>query len=342
MREFCARCGESLQGVTLTSVPALAREPEPTPETPTSGGGVSLADFLGMVAAAVLCIAAWRYAEAPPASPPNPALFTLATQPPAPPPPPTTVPERPGARDFEEGRALLARGDAVRAIPLLWRAVSAAPSNALFHDVLGQGLWAAGTKDEAFGQYTEAARLDRRQFGMRLAERFALAGREADAVRAYEQVLSVAPDDPLAQEALGRTQYRRGNYAGAVPLLQRAVTRRSDDPVLRQELAYALEATGDVTGAMDAYRSVLALAPGADIARGLLAGLLYEQGKEEDAIALVREGIAQNPGAPLLRLRLANMLERSGRPAVRRSPSRFRRRRPPPTSRPAHSSSSRR
>jgi Flp pilus assembly protein TadD len=272
-------------------------------------------DLLGIAAAVVLCIAAWRYAEAPPASPPNSQLFTIATQPPAPPSPPAAVPDRPGARDFEEGRVLLVRGDAAKAIPLLMRAVNAAPSNALFHDVLGQALWAAGAKDQAFGQYAEAGRLDRRQFGMRLGERLALAGRDSDAVRAYEQVLSVTPDDPFAQEALGRTQYRLGNYARAVPLLQGAVKARSDDPVLKQELAYALQATGDLTGAIDVYRSVLALAPGADVTRGLLAGLLYEGGREEDAITLVREGIAQNPGAPLLRLRLANMLERSGRPA---------------------------
>jgi Flp pilus assembly protein TadD len=311
-REYCGRCGESLLEVTLTSAPDP--DPEPTTEAPTSGGGAYFVDLLGIAAAVVLCIAGWRYAEAPPAGPPNPQIFTIATQPPALP-PPAAVPDRPGARDFEEGRVLLVRGDAAKAIPLLLRAVNVAPSNALFHDVLGQALWSAGAKDQAFAQFAEAGRLDRRQFGMRLAERLALAGRDSDAVRAYEQVLSVTPDDPFAQEALGRTQYRLGNYARAVPLLQGAVKARSDDPALRQELAYALQATGDLTGAMDVYRSVLALAPGADVTRGLLAGLLYEQGREEDAITLVREGIAQNPGAPLLRLRLANMLERSGRPA---------------------------
>jgi tetratricopeptide (TPR) repeat protein len=250
--------------------------------------------------------------EAP--STPSPALFTIATQAPRRDAPATTVPEAPGARDFEEGRLLLAQGGAVRAIPLLSRAVNAAPSNALFHEVLGQALWGAGARDQAFVQFGEAARLDRRQFGMRLAERFAQAGRDADAVRAYGQVLSINPEDPIAQESMGRTLYRLGDYANAVPLLQRVARVRPDDPVLRQELAYSLQATGDVARAIDVYRSVLALAPGADVARGLLAGLLYEQGKEEEAIALAREGIALNPGAPLLRLHLANMLERSGRP----------------------------
>jgi Flp pilus assembly protein TadD len=269
--------------------------------------------LVGIAAALVILAVGWRAARGA-SSPPSPDLFTVATQPPRPNPPATTVPEVPGARDFEEGRVLFARGDAARAIPLLSRAVSAAPSNALFHQVLGQALWATGYRDLAFGHFGDAARLDRRQFGMKLAERFAEAGRDAEAARAYEQVLGVTPEDPFAQEALGRTQYRLGNYARAAPLLQRAVQVRSDDPVLRQEFAYALQATGDLTGAMDAYRSVVALAPGADVARGLLAGLLYEQGKEEEAIALAREGIALNPGAPLLRLHLANMLERSGRP----------------------------
>jgi Flp pilus assembly protein TadD len=301
-----------LQGLTLMSAPLFPSDPEPTAETPASGTAF-VVDFVGLAAALVILAVGWRAVREAPSAP-SPDLFAVATQPPRPDPPASTAPEAPGTRDFEEGRLLLAQGGAVRAIPLLSRAVSAAPSNALFHEVLGQALWVTGSRDQALTQFGEAARLDRRQFGMKLAEHFAEAGRDADAVRAYGQVLSVNPDDPIAQESLGRTLYRLGDYANAVPLLQRVARVRPADPVLGQELAYSLQATGDVAGAIDAYRSVLALMPGADVARGLLAGLLYEQGKEEEAITLARDGIALNPGAPLLRLHLANMLERSGRP----------------------------
>jgi Flp pilus assembly protein TadD len=312
-RELCGRCGESLQDATLTTAPLFPSDAEPEAEAPAPGGTGLFLDLVGLAAALVILAVGWKVARGAPSTA-SPALFTLATQQ-ARPAPPVTIPEVPGGRDFEEGRLLLSRGDASKAIGLLSRAVSAAPSNALFHEVLGQAFWAVGSRDQALAHYGEAARLDRRQFGLRLAEHLALAGRDADAARAYGQLLSVNADDPVAQESLAHALYRLGDYGNAVPVLQRVVRVRPDDPVLRQELGYALQATGDVAGAVDAYRSVLAQIPGADVARGLLAGLLYEQGKEEEAIALAREGIALNPGAPLLRLHLANMLERSGRPA---------------------------
>jgi Flp pilus assembly protein TadD len=298
----------------MVALPGLGGDVEPPAELDhaSSGGGVAV---LGVLALAALSgVACWYVREGPAPKKPSPDIFTVATLPPSPPPPATPAPEKPGAKDFEEGRRLLAGGDAGRAIPFLSRAVSAAPGNALFHDVMGQALAATGAQDQAFGQFGEAARLDRGRFGRKLAERLADAGRNAEAARAYEQVLAGAPDDPFAQEGLGRMQYRQGNYARAVPLLQRAVKTRSDDPVLLQELGYALQSTGDIRGAIEVYQSVLALAPGAEIARGLLADLLYEQGRPDDAIALVQEGLQRDPQAPFLRPRLGSILEQSGRP----------------------------
>jgi Flp pilus assembly protein TadD len=298
----------------LVSLPELGGDTEPSAELEdtSSGGGVAV---LGVLALAALSgVACWYVREGPAPKKPSPDIFTLATLPASPPAPATPVPEKPGAKDFEEGRRLLASGDAARAIPFLSRAVGTAPGNALFHDVLGQALVANGAQDLAFGQFAEAARLDRDRFGRRLAERLADAGRNGEAARAYEQVLTGTPDDPIAQEGLGRMHYRLGNYARAVPLLQRAVKARSDDPVLQQELGYALQSTGDIKGAIDVYRSVLALAPGAEIARGLLADLVYEEGKPDDAIALVQEGLQRDPKSALLRTRLGSLLEQSGRP----------------------------
>ena len=319
--EFCVRCGESLQDVTLTSAPPPEpREPsdpesveELAGEQDTGDAGMVL--LVGVLVLIVLNAVACLYVrDKPPPAGPSPDLFTLGTQPASLPAPATQVADKPGARDFEEGRRLLAGGEAAKAIPFLSRAVGADSENAAAHDVLGQALAATGALDQAFAQYAEAARLDRVQFGMKLGERLAEAGRNEEATRAYEQVLAATPDDPLAQEGLGRMRYRMGNYSGAVPLLQRAANGRADDPVLQQELGYALQATGDAKGAIEVYSKVLALAPAADIARGHLAQLLYEQGKPENAIALVQEGIQRDPQAPLLRRKLGSMLEQSGRP----------------------------
>ena len=319
--EFCVRCGESLQDVTLTSAPPLesrepsdqegVEEPQTEPQDNGEAGMVLLVGVLVLILLnAVACL--WQR-DRPPATRPSPDLFTLGTQPPSLPAPGKEVAGGPGARDFEEGRRLLAGGEAAKAIAFLSRAVEAAPENAIFHDVLGQALGATGALDQAFVQFGEAARLDRAQFGTKTAQRLADAGRNEEAARAYEQLLASSPGDPAAQEGLGRMQYRLGNYAAAAPLLQRAVGARSDDPVLTQELGYALQATGDTKGAIEAYNKVLALVPSAEIARGLLAQLIYEQGSPENAIALVQEGIQRDPQAPLLRRRLGSILEQSGR-----------------------------
>jgi len=277
-------------------------------------GEAGMVLFVGVLALVLLTVVACsRLRDTPPPPGPSPDLFTLGTQPPNLP-APQKAPDKAGAGDFEEGRRRLAGGDAAGAIPFLTRAVDADPGSAAFRDALGQALAATGAPDRAFEQYAEAARLDRAQFGMKLGERLADAGRNEEAARAYEQLLAAAPDDPLAHEGLGRMQYRLGNYAGALPHLQRAAQARSDDPVLQQELGYALQATGDAKGAIQVYQGVLALAPSADIARGLLAGLLYEQGKPENAIALVQEGIQRDPQTPSLRRRLGSLLEQSGRP----------------------------
>ena len=318
--EFCVRCGESLQDVTLSSAPSREAVEPPDPEG-VEGDAAELQDtreagmvlLVGVLALIVLNAVACLYVrDKPPPARPSPDLFTLGTQP-ASLPPAKAVPDRPGGRDFEEGRRLLAGGDAARAITFLQRAVDAAPENAASHDLLGQALAATGALDQAFAQFGEAARLDRAQFGMKLGERLADAGRNEEAARAYAQLLAATPNDPFAQEGLGRMHYRLGNYAAAAPLLQRAVGARSDDPVLQQELAYALQATGDANGAIEVYNRVLALAPTADVARGLLADLLYAQGKPENAIALVQDGIQRDPQAPSLRRRLGSLLEQSGR-----------------------------
>src|SRR5258708_11774058 len=229
--EFCVRCAESLQGVTLSmvSLPGLGDDAEPLAELEgTGGGGVVVLGFLAL--AAVSGAACWYVREGPAPKQPSPDIFTLATLPPSPAPPPTPVPEKPGAKDFEEGRRLLAGGDAAKAIPFLSRAVGVAPGNALFHDVLGQALAATGAQDQAFAQFGEAARVDRARFGRSLAERLAGRGRDQGAAPAHEQVLAGTPDHPFAQEGLGRLQYRLGNYPPAAPPLHRAVKTPAHHP----------------------------------------------------------------------------------------------------------------
>src|SRR6266704_147737 len=183
--EFCVRCGEPLQDVT----PTPASAPKPTgsasdfeaTEQMQDTGEAGMVLFVGVLALVLLTVVACsRLRDTPPPPGPSPDLFTLGTQPPNLP-APQKAPDKAGAGDFEEGRRRLAGGDAAGAIPFLTRAVDADPGSAAFRDALGQALAATGAPDRAFEQYAEAARLDRAQFGMKLGERLADAGRNEEA-----------------------------------------------------------------------------------------------------------------------------------------------------------------
>jgi Flp pilus assembly protein TadD len=308
--EFCARCNESLEGAA-----AVAEGPTPDDAdaevvtgTPLSLGSVAL-----LLALALGAGVAWRYAAtAPPPARPDPAMFTIPTQPPQPQeaPPDTDA----GAADYLEGRRLMNAGDLAGAVQRLAAAVAADPQNAEYHNVYGHALWRSGDRDAALSEHQEAARLDPR-LSLQYARDLDVAGRSAEAAQAYEQILADNPDAATVREDLGRLLFRSGDYQRAAGYLQEAVRGRPDDPVLQQELAYSLDQAGNRALAESTYRQVLQDVPNAALTRGLLAENLLEQGHRDQALAVLREGLRLTPEAPILQRQLGSVLERSGRGA---------------------------
>ena len=311
--EFCAQCGESLDGATLTT----EREEEGAEVTaapPVSGVSSTVVLAVTLVAVGVFAVMAWRYAkEAPPPPRPDPAMFTIATLPPALPDVPP-VPPAPGAEEFAEGRRLEAAGDLEAAVDRFAAAVAADGSNAIYRTTYGRTMWTLGQRPEALAQLGAAASLDPdRQLGY--ARALDIAGDRAAAATEYEAMLARSPDSGVAHEHLGRLLYRSGSFGEAAPHLEQAVARRPDDPVLRQELGYAFDAAGDKDRAAEVYREVLEVAPQAVISRGLLADNLYARGQKDEAMAVVQEGLELTPEAPLLQRQLGSLLERNGQRA---------------------------
>ena len=314
--EFCARCGESLEGASVESAdegfPAEALELDETAVAVGLPAGMVL--VVGGVALAIVGLGAWRHLSNSPPPPTIPTeTFTFATMPPSLAPPPPAEPEGPGAEAYGEAQRVLAQGDPAGAVELLAAALQQDPENPEYLSLYGQALWVTGDREGAIAQQAEAARLDPDRFALTYARTLDVAGRASDAALVYREVLERRADDLVAQEDLGRLLYRMSDYRAAAPLLQGAVASRPDDPVLRQEMAYALEKAGDVAGAEQAYREVLERAPQAAIARGLLADNLHRQGKTAEAIKLLSDGLAQTPDAPLLHRGLASLYERTGR-----------------------------
>ena len=312
--EFCAKCGESLEGATLTTErdEDSRRGPRRPPRSPGSRRSWSSASPCS------------RWASSPSSRGATPGRRRLPrgrTRRCSPSPPfPRRCRSAPraavGARratHIAEGRRLRPQaGDLEAARERFAAAVAADGANASTASPTAARCGTSGSGQQALGELGMAARLDP---GRQLAYARALdiAGERTAAVNEYEVALARSPGLRRGPRAPGTAPLpvgaiRRGRPApraggGAAPRRPGAEAgarlRRSTPP-----------GTGD--RAAEIYREVLEAAPEAVISRGLLADNLYEQGQKDEAMAVVQEGLELTPDAPLLQRQLGSLLERSG------------------------------
>ena len=319
--QFCARCGESLEGAqqdagdaeATTQTYSLGDDVADDPEPPAEALPSWLVVLVGVAALAGLGAGTWRHLKSTPATTLSSSIFTFPSNVPrVHPPPPTTAPSR-AAQAYQAGRKLLAQRDAAGAVPLLAEAASLDPENAEYVSSYGEGLMGIGAKDAALVQFGLAARISPDRYTMAYGRALDIGQRKTEAVAVYEDVLSRQPGNRFAQESLGRLLYRMRDFERAAPFLQAAVSARPEDSVLRQEMAFALDKAGQPAAAEEAYRTILGRLPGAEFTRGLLADNLYRQGRADEAITLLTEGLKATPNAPLLHRGLGSLFERTGR-----------------------------
>jgi predicted Zn-dependent protease len=313
--EFCVRCGESLQDVTMVSASGVSAKAEP--ETPPEARWASPwgAGLLALVMVGIVIATAWSFHGSAPSAPRDAGVLTLPTVPVARPAPSPLPAQRPGAQYYTEGEALLAKGDIPGAVRLLGQALGADPSNPLYENAYGEALWVSGARADALAHLEAAVRLSPNASGYRVDLAVALngAGRTDDAISEFRSALSRDPDNMLALKDLGGILVRQGSFDEAASLLSQAAEHTPSDPVLQQDLGYALEKTRDIPKAVEAYHKVLELSPDAAVSRGRLADILFTQGKTAEAIEVIQGGIERDPSLPGLRRDLGSLLERSGR-----------------------------
>ena len=309
--DFCIRCGESLQGVATTRETVAAAAAE---EGAPSQGVNPLMAIVGIVAIAGLGYLSVRYFTSRGAPErPNPAIFTPATTPPEPPSASTASTTGPGLSAYEEGRRLLAQGDAVGAMRLLAQAVADAPQNPLFRIAYAGALEANKMIEEALREYGEAARLSPGGHTAELARALDRAGKKAEAVEAYQKALELQPSDQTLLRDAANLLLAQGQVDKALPLLRGAAEANPRDLAIQQYLGWAVEQKGDLAGAADVYGKILEKLPDADVTRGRLAEVMLKQGQNDQAAQLLKAGIERNPQSPGLHRGLAGVLERSGR-----------------------------
>ena len=317
--ESCARCGESLKGAE-TSSPGNSGKTAPAPVVPAAeaaptspwNGVLFALAFMALLATVVFAV---RYSrEKGPAPAPNPAAFTVPTQPAKPTPVPTSA-QGAGASAFQQGFKLLREDKAADAAGYLAQAVGEAPENGLYQRIYGEALVRSGSPDAGLAALAEAARLDPRLYRLDYARFLDVAGRTAEAAVELEAMLAESPDDPEALAGAGRLAAAQKDYARAVPLLRRAVEQRPSDTDLMGSLAMATEDSGDYRAAALAYGEIVLRAPGNHIARSRLAEMLVKSGRTDQALKTLQEGVAREPEAADLRRALGSVYEDARRPA---------------------------
>ncbi len=232
------------------------------------------------------------------------------------------------------GLVLLDKDRPLDAVPLLERAVKAAPRDPAVHNVLGGALRAIGDVKRAVDVYKKALRWDgdftdahfnlantyrdlnrldeaAAHYAKAIALEPAFADahfnlgltfnaleRFEDAEAAYRNVLVHAPDDTEAMIGLGKALSIQQRYDEAETPLRAALDADPRSMEAHNNLARVLQGQGHTAEAQRTMEAALALTPD----RGDLfinyGNILEDQGKVEGAIAAYREAVARLPDSP--------------------------------------------
>jgi tetratricopeptide (TPR) repeat protein len=119
------------------------------------------------------------------------------------------------------------------------------------------------------------------------------------AIKAYEQVLTLAPEHPQALEALARLRESAGDADAALAAIDALAAKASSPEAKGEQLLRAaklLEARGDRDGAIDRYKLVLDVNPGDLGAAAALREAYVARGDVNAAIQLIERAIEHTDG----------------------------------------------
>ncbi len=227
-------------------------------------------------------------------------------------------------------RSYSVRGEAVQSVRLLRRVVQLAPMDMDAHRELIRLLSDQGAVDEALSEYInlaeayyrlaelDAARQTYEQ-ALRLAEqshadrawKVQILHHMADidiqrlnwrkALRVYEQIVSLTPNDEIAQSRLVELNYRLGNPSIAVQMLDRRIRQlqnQGETGRCVEFLEQLIETLPEEPELLQRLGQVYQMAGEREKAVATLdkAGeLLLQQGRREDAIQVIQQIIRLNP-----------------------------------------------
>jgi Tfp pilus assembly protein PilF len=125
-----------------------------------------------------------------------------------------------------------------------------------------------------------------------------VAGRDAEARRAFESALRADPDNLVALSDLGLLAMRAGDPAGAERYFREGLRRDAGAETLANNLGLALGLRGRNAEAEEAFRQALAIRPEFTMARFNLGVVLHRQGKNVEALRELERVRSEEPDFP--------------------------------------------
>ncbi|MFO0930835.1 MAG: tetratricopeptide repeat protein, partial [Gemmataceae bacterium] len=164
-----------------------------------------------------------------------------------------------------------------------------------------------GHLPEAIDQLRQAQQYDTKaDVDLRLARLLARAGRDAEAVAAFERATQAHPKDASLWNDLGYHHYERGRWTAAEAALRQAVTAEAGFTKAWMNLGLTLGQQGRYEESGDAFRKAVRPAE----AECNLAFVLATQGKYAEARARYEAALALEPGLEAARTGLKRLEQR--------------------------------
>ena len=181
------------------------------------------------------------------------------------------------------------------------------PKDSAGHLLYGTALIAAGQRDKARAQYSEAYKLDPKNVSavLSLASLDSLEGRYADAAGRYEAVLKADPKNAVAMTARGQLAVRQGDKGGAVKWFKEAIGAAPKSPTAYISLVVVYSENGQFEEAVGTANQLLALYPGNPAALNALGAAQLNAGHLDKALNSLQRATQLAPQVPLYRTNLA-------------------------------------
>jgi putative PEP-CTERM system TPR-repeat lipoprotein len=181
------------------------------------------------------------------------------------------------------------------------------PDDSAAHLVYGTALIAAGQRDQARAQYSEAYKLDPKNLAalLSLGSLDSLEGHYADAAGHYETVVKADPHNAVAMTALGQLATLQGDKAGGVKWFKQAIGAAPKSPAAYVGLVALYSESGQFDEAVSTAKQLVAVDPSNPAALNALGATELNAGHHEEALKPLQKAADLAPQTPLYRINLA-------------------------------------